>query len=69
MEWRIDYLYRPSIMGSPIVPMRLWMLPLEEHSYHLQSIKPQLLWRKWRPTKVGMKKELKPIREVEVCTS
>jgi hypothetical protein len=30
---------------------------------------PHLLWRKWRPTKVGMKKELKPAREVEVCTS
>jgi hypothetical protein len=45
------------------------MLPLEEHSYHLQSIKPQLLRRKWRPTKVEMKKELKPAREVEVCTS
>jgi hypothetical protein len=42
------------------------MLPLEEHSYHLQSIKLQLLWRKWRPTKVGTKKELKPAREVEV---
>jgi hypothetical protein len=46
-----------------------WMLPLEEHSYHLQSIKPQLLWRKWHPTKVGMKEKLKPAREVEVCTS
>jgi hypothetical protein len=45
------------------------MLPLEERSYHLQSIKPQLLWRKWRPTKVEMKKELKSAREVEVCTS
>jgi hypothetical protein len=39
------------------------MLPLEEHSYHLQSIKPQLVWRKWRPTKVRTKKELKPARE------
>jgi hypothetical protein len=60
---------QPSITGLLIAPMRLWMLLLEEHSYHLQSIKPQLLWRKWCPTKVGMKKELKPTREVEVCTS
>jgi hypothetical protein len=69
MEWRIGYLCRPSITGSLIAPVRLWMLPLEERSYHLQSIKPQLLWRKWRPTKVEMKKELKSAREVEVCTS
>jgi hypothetical protein len=65
----IGYLCKPSIMGSPIVLVRQWMLLLEKNSYHLQSIKPQLLWRKWRPTKVGMKKEFKPAREVEVCTS
>jgi hypothetical protein len=41
----------------------------EVHSYHLLLLKPQLLWRRWHPTKVGVKKELKPAREVEVCTS
>jgi hypothetical protein len=40
MEWRIGYSYRPSIMGSPIAPVRPWMLSLEEHSYHLQLLKP-----------------------------
>jgi hypothetical protein len=44
-------------------------MPLEEHSYHLQLLKRQLLWKRWHPTKVGTKRELKPAREVEVCTS
>jgi hypothetical protein len=42
---------------------------LEEHSYHLQLLKPHLLWKRWHPTKVGTKRELKPAREVEVCNS
>jgi len=33
------------------------MLQLEEHSYHSPYHKPQLLWRRWRPTKAGMKNE------------
>jgi hypothetical protein len=56
-------------MGSTTAPMRLWMLLLEVHSYNLTFLKPQLLWRRWRLTKVGVKKELKAAREVEVCTS
>jgi hypothetical protein len=28
-----------------------------------------LLWKRWHPTRVGAKKELKPAREVEVCTN
>ena len=41
----------------------------EEHSYHLLSLKPLLLWKRWHPIKVGVKKELRPTREVEECTS
>jgi hypothetical protein len=69
MEWRIYYSCRPFIMGSTIAPVRPWILLLEVHSYHLLLLKLQLLWKRWHPTKVGVKKELKPSREVEVCTS
>jgi len=56
-------------MGSAIALMKQWMLLLEEHCYHLPFLKPLLLWKRWPPIKVGVKKELIPVREVEECTS
>ena len=69
MEWRASYRCRRFIMGLAIVPERPWMLQLEKHSYHSPYHKPQLLWRRWRPTKAGMKKGPRHAREVEVCIS
>jgi hypothetical protein len=43
-------------MGSLIALVRLFMLSVEEHSYHLQLLKPQLLWKRWHPTKVRTKR-------------
>jgi hypothetical protein len=36
-------------------------------SYHSQLHKQQLSWRRWSPTKVGMKNVFRPAREVDVC--
>jgi hypothetical protein len=43
------------------------MLLLEVHSYHLHFQLQPLLWRRWLPTKVGMKSVFRPAREEEVC--
>ena len=40
---------------------------LEVHSCHSLLHKQQLLWRRWSPTKVGMKNVFKLAREVMVC--
>ena len=65
MGWRISCSCRHSMTGSTTVLMKPWMLSLEEHSYHLISLKPLLLWKRWPPIKVWVKKELRPAREVE----
>jgi len=54
-------------MGSAIALMKPWMLLLEVHYYHLPLLKPLLLWKRWPPIKVEVKRELKPTREVEGC--
>ena len=68
MGWRIGYLCRLSNMGWLTVPMRLWMLLLEVHSCHLHFQLWPLLWRRWHPTKAGMKNVFRPAREMEVVT-
>jgi hypothetical protein len=40
--WRIGYSCRHSTMGSPIVPVRMWMQLLEDHSYRSTSLKQPL---------------------------
>ena len=40
---------------------------LEVHSCHSHYQLQQLLWRRWPPTKAGMKNVFRPAREVEVC--
>jgi len=69
MGWRIGCSCRHSITGSATTLVKRWMLPLEEHSYHLLSLKSLLLWNRWPPIMGGVKKELRPAREVEECTS
>jgi len=56
-------------MGSTIALIKPWILLLEEHSYQLPLLNPLLLWKRWPPIKVGVKRELKHVREVEACTS
>jgi len=46
-----------------------WMLQPEKHSCHSPYHKPQPLWRRWRPTKVGTRRGPRHARKVEVCIS
>jgi len=55
--------------GLGIAPVKPWMLQLEEHSCHSPYHKPQLLRRRWRPTKARTKRGPRHARRVEVCTS
>ena len=56
MGWRIGFSCRHFIMGSATALLKPWILWLEEHSCHLLSLKPLLLWKRWLPIKVGVKK-------------
>jgi hypothetical protein len=68
MGCRISYSCKPSITGWPLALVRQWMLLLEVLFCHSLSEMQPLLLRRWLPTKIGMKNELRLAREV-VCTS